>query len=100
LTDVTIPENITSIKIGAFFNCTGLKTITIPSKVTEMGSAVLKNCSSLESLHCKAGTPPRITDDTLYGDDKLQAIYVPAGSVDLYKQTSGWNAVADKIKSF
>jgi hypothetical protein len=47
LTDVTIPENITSIKIGAFFNCTGLKTITIPSKVIEMGSAVLKNCSSL-----------------------------------------------------
>ena len=37
LTSITIPDSVTSIRDGAFFGCTGLTNITIPNSVTWIG---------------------------------------------------------------
>ena len=47
LTDITIPNSVTSIGKEAFYDCTGLTTITIPNSVTNIGSSAFRGCSNL-----------------------------------------------------
>ena len=50
LTDVTIPEGITSIGWRAFWNCRGLKTAVIPKSVTCIGGNAFQNCDQLTDI--------------------------------------------------
>ena len=46
----TIPDNVTSIGGGAFFNCANLTSITIPDSVTSFGDYAFFDCLSLTSI--------------------------------------------------
>ena len=57
--DIVIPETITvndvvyavtSIRIMAFYNCTGLTSITIPNSVTSIGELAFYGCKGLTSI--------------------------------------------------
>ena len=50
LTSVTIPNSVTSIGDYAFYNCSGLTSVTIPNGVTSIGNYAFYNCSSLTSI--------------------------------------------------
>ncbi len=50
LTSVTIPERITEIKSLTFAECSSLTNITIPDSVTEIGCEAFHRCSSLTSV--------------------------------------------------
>ncbi|MBQ7914152.1 MAG: leucine-rich repeat protein, partial [Clostridia bacterium] len=50
LTSITIPDSVTSIGSSAFYNCSSLTSITIPDSVTSIGSSAFYNCSSLTSI--------------------------------------------------
>ena len=76
-----IPDSVTSIYGGAFFNCTSLTSVTV-----------------------KATTPPSLVIDydgydPFNGCNQLGAFYVPAESVDTYKSRSGWSRYEDKIQA-
>ena len=47
LTSVTIPNSVTSIGSWAFYNCSGLTSVTIPNSVTSIGSSAFEDCSGL-----------------------------------------------------
>ena len=49
LTSVTIPNSVTSIGNGAFYNCTKLSSVTIGSSVTSIGPSAFAYCHSLSS---------------------------------------------------
>ena len=49
-TEVTIPNNVTSIGLWAFHNCTSLRSITIPNSVESIGMRAFESCSSLTSI--------------------------------------------------
>ena len=51
LTSVTIPNSVTSIGGGAFSGCSGLTSVTIPNSVTSIGSGAFSGCSSLTAVH-------------------------------------------------
>ena len=48
--NVIIPDGVTSIGAGAFFDCRSLKSITIPEGVTSIGAGAFFCCHSLESI--------------------------------------------------
>lgn len=45
-----IPDSVTSIGDGAFFNCSSLSSLVIPNSVVSIGDGAFRGCSSLSSL--------------------------------------------------
>ena len=50
ITDLVIPDGVTSIGRYAFFNCIGLVSVTIPNSVTSIGGSAFENCTALMSI--------------------------------------------------
>lgn len=49
LTKITFTDAVNKISDGAFYGCTGLKSLTL-SKVTEIGNGAFEACSALETV--------------------------------------------------
>jgi len=50
LTQITIPDSVTSIGRSAFYHCTALTHITIPDSVTSIGDRAFSGCTSLTHI--------------------------------------------------
>lgn len=107
LTSVAIPSSVKSIGIKAFYGCNSLTSIVIPSSVSSIGEDAFNNCSSLTSITILSETPPSIKHfdsglPLILGNFHLglerTTIYVPAGSVEAYKNARGWEDYARIIK--
>ena len=55
LTSVTIPNSVTSIGEEAFLGCSGLTSVTIPNSVTSIGYYAFAACSGLTSVTIGSG---------------------------------------------
>ena len=91
VTNVVIPNGVTSIGSWAFHNCSGLTSVTIPNSVTSIGYEAFRSCSNLTSVTCLAENVPTTGGSVFSGVPQSTAtLYVPAGSVDAYKAASQW----------
>ena len=91
LMSVTIPNSVTSIEYQAFDSCDGLKSVTIGNSVTSIGYNAFRDCVRLIEINCANPIPPQIQNDTFSGVTKIQCpLYVPIGSIDLYKSADIW----------
>ena len=50
LTSITIPDSVTSIGGSAFWGCSGLTSVTIPDSVTSIGESAFLGCFGLTSI--------------------------------------------------
>ena len=50
MTDLVIPDNVTSIGYMAFINCTSLTSIVIPNSVTSIGDYAFEDCTGLKTV--------------------------------------------------
>ena len=51
ITDLVIPNSVTSIGSYAFSGCSGLTSVTIPNSVTSIGESAFYGCSGLKEVH-------------------------------------------------
>ncbi len=78
---------------SAFSNCSALTEITIPEGVTSIGYEAFEGCFALDTIHVLATTPPTL-DEIYY--DIYPVCIVPCGALSDY-QLSEW---ADYMKCF
>ena len=99
ITDLTIPNSVTSIGDFAFYVCNGLTSVTIPNSVTNIGEYAFSYCSALTSVtipssvtsisrgafsRCSGLTGVTILDGVtniesyaFYGDSELTRVTIP-----------------------
>ena len=91
--NTTIPSNVTSIGVAAFYGCSGLTSVTIPSSVTSIERDAFSRCSGLRHVYCHAVNPPLAVSYSPFIDTPISSatLHVPAESLDAYKATSPWS---------
>jgi hypothetical protein len=77
LTQVTIPEGVTTIQNYALASCDSLRSVSIPSSVTSLGNSVFYRDTALESLEILADIS-EIPSSLCEGCSKLQELKFPA----------------------
>ena len=50
MSNLIIPDGVTSIGDGAFVGCTSLSSVVIPDSVTSIGDKAFHTCSSLTNI--------------------------------------------------
>jgi len=96
LTSVTIPNSVTSIGSSAFYGCSSLTSVTIPNSVTSIVEYAFAWCSSLTSITCEAVNPPACGNNVFYNVDKSIPLYVPASSMEAYKEADEWKEFTNR----
>ncbi|MBO5848989.1 MAG: leucine-rich repeat protein, partial [Bacteroidales bacterium] len=91
LTSIEIPNSVTSIGQQAFYSCSNLTSIEISNSVTSIGFWAFYYCSNLTSIYCYAENVPKTSSYPFDSCPSDMIIYVPAQSVDAYKAASPWN---------
>ena len=79
---VVIPNSVTSISYGAFYDCRSLANITIPDSVTVIGESVFSGCSNLTSMTL----PNRVASvgaNTFYKCSSLVRVSFPNSVIDI-----------------
>ena len=88
LTSIIIPNNVTSIGQSAFSDCEGLTSVTIGSGVMSIGNGAFAGCSGIQEVTSYASTPPAAASCGL--NHTSCTLYVPAEYIGTYSNTIWW----------
>ena len=85
-------SSITGIREYAFANFTELKKVWLPEVLTAMNYGVFYNCTGLEEVHFTSETPPSISGgtDVFKNVPATCKIYVPAGALSAYTSAKNY----------
>ena len=50
VTNLVIPEGVTTIKAYTFYNCTSITSVVLPNSITSLGSYVFNGCTNLQTV--------------------------------------------------
>ena len=76
ITELVIPNGVTSIKNNAFVYCSGLTSVTIPNSVTSIGNKAFQSCTGLTSVTI-GNSVTSIGDEAFYNCTSLTSITIP-----------------------
>ncbi|MBQ2768377.1 MAG: leucine-rich repeat protein [Clostridia bacterium] len=82
LTSITIPDSVTSIGDNVFVDCINLTSITIPDSVTSIGNCAFYGCSSLTSVTIPDSVTS-IGNGAFYGCSSLTSVTIPDGVTNI-----------------
>lgn len=85
---VTVPEGVTALPEGLFYNCTGLESVTLPTSLKTIGDKAFFNCAKLREISLPDGLE-KIGSYAFYTCGSLKEIFFPEtlkeiGSVAFY----------------
>ena len=86
VTDLTIPNGVTSIGNGAFFGCSYLSNVTIPEGVTTIGEQTFRDCSGLTSISLPTSLSS-ISKRAFQDCDSLTSVNIPEGVTSIGEGT-------------
>ena len=93
LTDITIPESVTNIEDSAFEYCSSLTGITIPESVTSIERYAFRNCTGLKSITIPKSVES-VGDEAFSGCTALTEVLLEGGST---LTSESFGEVADKV---
>ena len=125
LVSIKLPKTLTSMAGYAFYSCEKLQSIVIPNGITVLGEYLFRFCYYMNKLVLPSTITniynyafnylgnkltngcnitiftinPPICQDNVWGFSKINKIYVPSDSVDLYKAAQYWSSYASKIQA-
>lgn len=92
LSSIAFNEGLFQIADNAFNDCDALTEITLPSSLVLANESPFDYCDNLMKVTCLSIEPPYMTDQIPYGlSMDGRELYVPALSLNVYKQTTGWD---------
>lgn len=94
--EVILPDGLTDIG-STVFQQTAIKSVTFGTKLKSIGVATFRGCSKLTSVTINTAIEnendaPRLGGNCFTSVGAGFAIYVPADSVEFYKNNSAWKA--------
>ena len=96
LTSITIPNSVTSIGNEAFYYCTSLTSVTIPNSVTSIGDGAFEGCTGLTSVTIP-NSVTSIGSGAFYGCSGLTSITIPNSvtsiGIQVFSYCSGLTSV-------
>lgn len=96
-----LPEGVTAINESAFTSCFGFLDFVIPSTVTTIGKCAFLYNDGVHSFRVKGTTPPALEATALTYVSDAATIYVPYSAdhsvLAAYKEATGWSSRADNI---
>lgn len=78
LTEITIPDGVEEIEDDAFDGCSALTEIVIPDGVEVIGCCAFQDCSSITSIIIPAGVTA-LQQGAIRGCSKLKTVTLPGG---------------------
>ena len=91
LTSIIIPNGVTKIWAGAFHHCTSLKSVTLPNSITQIQRDAFRDCTALTTVVCEAVQVPDCQHNIFANIPFLEAtFYVPKESLEDYKSAIYW----------
>lgn len=92
LSNIAFNEGLYQIADNAFYDCDALTEVTLPSSLVLANASPFDYCDNLKKVTCLSIEPPYMTDQIPYGlGMEGRELYVPALSINVYKQTTGWD---------
>ena len=88
LTELVIPNSVTSLNDKVFCGCSGLTSVTIGSGVTSIGNGAFDGCTKIQEVTSYAATPPATASCGL--DQTSCIFYVPAEYLEAYQNAVWW----------
>ena len=95
---VELPNTLTRINAYALYK-TAISEIDIPAAVEFISYTAFKQCSNLRTMIVRATTPPTAEETDKNRVSNVCTIYVPAESLQLYKESPYWRAQANQIEA-
>jgi len=92
LSNIEFNEGLYQIADNAFYDCDALAEVTLPSSLVLANASPFDYCDNLRKVTCLSIEPPYVTDQIPLGVSMDgRELYVPALSINAYKQTTGWD---------
>ena len=97
VTNLIIPDGVTSIAESVFAFCTGISSVTIPQSVTSIGNDAFRGCSGLISVKAEMTMPVTISSD-VFSNRANATLYVPYGCKSAYETANYWKEFKEIIE--